>query len=250
MYHELTLHTGVKKHKAFLQDGFYSPAGQTIRLHKHNYAEIHAVTGTDARLIIGDGEYDTAKGNLLLIPPDVYHCFARKDETTLHTAFQVDLTARELCSCTVSDQIVREFLHEIENCKQTRDYTRVSVYMALLCSYFNTAEPLHPEPMNDYGVLIHQFFSGRYSEDVRLEDLANALNLSQRQAERLVIQYTGHTFREELTAMRINTAKHLLKTSNMSRGQIAQYVGFHSYAGFWKAMKKASFGLTEAGEVL
>lgn len=239
MYHELTMYIGAEKHKAFLQDGFYSPAAQTIRLHKHNYAEVHAVTGSHAKLIIGEQEYSTADGNLLLIPPDVPHCFADKDEKTLHTAFQVDLPAREFAAHRVSDSIVTEFLRQIDSSRKTQDYTRVSAYMALLCSYFNSAEPLRPEPMNDYGVLIHQFFSGHYSEDLHLADLAEALKLSERQTERLVIQYTGHTFREELTAMRISTAKHLMKTSQMSRSQIAQYVGFRSYAGFWKAMKNS-----------
>jgi AraC-like DNA-binding protein len=33
-------------------------------------------------------------------------------------------------------------------------------------------------------------------------------------------------------------AKHLIATTDMSLGEVADYVGYRSYAGFWKAMKK------------
>ena len=38
--------------------------------------------------------------------------------------------------------------------------------------------------------------------------------------------------------MRMNTAEHLHKTTDMSLTEISQYVGYKSYNGFWKAMKK------------
>ena len=56
--------------------------------------------------------------------------------------------------------------------------------------------------------------------------------------ERLVIKHTGHTFREELTAHRTEMGRYLLDNSEMSPGEIARYVGYRSYAGFRKAMKK------------
>ncbi len=66
---------------------------------------------------------------------------------------------------------------------------------------------------------IGEFFSRKYSENLHLY-------------ERLVIQYTGHTFREELTARRISAANHLLHTTAMPLTEVARYVGYHSYAGF------------------
>ena len=83
------------------------------------------------------------------------------------------------------------------------------------------------------------FFSNRYSEDVRLSDLAEAIHLSERQTERLVIEHTGRGFRDELTETRVKIARQRLADKNMTLGEIAGYVGYRSYAGFWKAMKKS-----------
>ena len=74
-----------------------------------------------------------------------------------------------------------------------------------------------------------------------MRDIANYLHLSERQSERLIIDYTGHSFRDELVATRMNMAKILFSTTDMSLSEISQYVGYKSYNGFWKAAKKFNF---------
>lgn len=113
-----------------------------------------------------------------------------------------------------------------------------TLYIGLFCSYFQNEEILKAQPITDYGFLIHEFFTNNYSFDIHLSDLADELHLSQRQAERLVIEYTGNSFREELCQTRVTMAKELLKNTGMSLGEVSRYVGYRSYAGFWKAMKK------------
>ena len=41
-----------------------------------------------------------------------------------------------------------------------------------------------------------------------------------------------------ISSTRVMIAKQLLRSSDMSLSEIAEYVGYRSYAGFWKAMKK------------
>ena len=108
----------------------------------------------------------------------------------------------------------------------------------LFCNYFCHKKKVIAQTVDDYGFIIQEFFSIHYSEDIHLGDLANLLHLSERQTERLVKEYTGNSFRNELAAIRINIAKNLLKYSQMSMRKICEYVGYKSYVGFWKAMKK------------
>ena len=238
MYHELPIRIGTRDYTVFLQKGFYSFHKCSSPLHNHNYAEIHIVTNPNTQFMIDDSLYSAHSGNVILIPHGVFHRFIRSDEHTLHTAFQIDCDARVFSACTLDTHTILAFFHEIEQCRISQDYTVLSAYISLFCSYFHANMALHVQPIVDYGFLIHEFIAQHYSEDLHLQDLANILHLSQRQTERLVIAQTGNTFREELAAIRINIAKHLQKTTSMSLSEIAQYVGYRSYAGFWKAMKK------------
>ena len=118
------------------------------------------------------------------------------------------------------------------------DHSSVAAYISLFCSSFESNARRMPIPITDYGFLIFEFFSRNYKEQVRLCDLAELLHLSNRQAERLVLEHTGRSFREELAATRVRIANQLLKTTDMSLAEIAEYTGYRSYAGLWKAMKK------------
>lgn len=238
MYNELIIKSTSHEYKVFLQDGFYSSAAPTQRLHKHNYTEVHAVVNGNATFIIGENVYSLISGNILIIPGGIFHGCDSKDEHTLHSAFQIDYKLDKPSDYTIGSDTILSFIKETENSKFSHDYSKVAVYIALFCDSFCHHDKLLAQPVTDYAFLIHEFFSLHYSEDLHLHDLAKFLNLSERQTERLIIEHTGNTFRNELTAIRMNIANKLLTSSQMSLTEIAQYVGYQSYAGFWKAMNK------------
>ena len=237
MDNKLNIKIGSKDCAVFLQDGFYSYAIQKTPLHKHSYAEIHIVTNGTIDFKIGDVTHSSAKGNLIFIPDNTFHCVIRGDQDACHVAFQIDCDAQGFLTKQISPQTVQDFLNEIEKCRATNDYTMVSTYISLFYSHLYS-EGLQARPIADYRFLIYEFLSRHYNEELQLSDLAKALHLSERQAERLVVKYTQNTFREELAAIRINVANHLLNTTSMTLTEVARYVGYRSYSGFWKAMKK------------
>lgn len=237
MNNELIIRNGKEKHKVFLKDGFFTPADSPVHIHKHSYAEIHIVTGGNALFNISDKQYYSEQGNLFIIPAGKYHCCLEMDEGTHHTAFQIECDIKEFSAHQLSHTTAFEFLKEIELCKASQDYTKLSAYIILFFSYFQN-ESVSVQSITDYGYLINEFFSDHYSEDLRLSDLAKSLHLSERQTERLVIEHTGNTFKEELVTIRLTIANRLLKKTKMPLSEIAGYVGYRSYAGFWKAMKK------------
>ncbi len=237
MHNEMIINIGANSHTAFFQEGFYSPTAKFSPLHKHSYAEIHIVANTTTRFKIGDGEHSAKDGNLILIPRNVFHCVTSREPDIKHTAFQIDCETEAFSTQQISIQTALDFINETKKCKATGNYATVSAYISLFCSKL-FSENLQGRPLNDYGFLICEFLSNHYNENLRLEDLANALHLSPRQTERLVIKATGNTFKKELTARRVTVAKHLLKTTDMSLDEISRYVGYQSYTGFWKAMKK------------
>lgn len=233
MNNEISFKTSSREYRAFFQNGFYSPSlPPTDRLHVHNYAEIHLVVGGNADFLVGEKTYCIENCGMLLIPQNTFHCCTKIDGGTLHTAFQISCGVHRVAVRNVGAELIYAFIGEVN----ALDYSRISAYVTLFCAYFDLLEEVRPQKTTDYGFLIREFLSNNYSKDLRLSDLAAALHLSERQTERLVIKHTGTTFRRALAQTRISMAKALLQISPLPLNEIARYVGYRSYSGFWKAL--------------
>lgn len=240
MYYELLVKNGTQEYTVFIQNGFYTPFLSSTPVHKHNYAEIHLTTDDTLEFDVGREHFCSGEGNLIIIPPNTLHRVVQKEQPVYHTAFQIDCAVQDFAACHVSEQTVLDFLEEIKKSKNTGDYTVVAAYIGLFCSYLKLGNPPRLIPITDYGFLIREFFSKHYNEDLCLADLAKLLHLSERQTERLVIKHMGDTFRNAISTHRIEMAKHLAEYTDLSMAEIARSVGYQSYAGFWKAMKKTA----------
>ena len=235
---ELTVSVGKEPHKVFLQDGFYKKGEISDVIHHHKYAEVHLILGGDIIYSVGKSQLRATDGTMLVIPPYTYHSGKMASDTALRAAFQIDAPVAEVSAFSVSAGLLSELFCEIDKAAEGGDHSGVAAYLSVLCRRFVAAEGVCAEPIGDYALLIHEFFSHRYAEEVTLGDLAGSMHLSERQTERLVYKHTGGSFREELTRARIRVAERLIAEGGMSLGEISAYVGYRSYAGFWKAMKK------------
>ena len=93
------------------------------------------------------------------------------------------------------------------------------------------------ERRDDIGVIL-SFIHENYNRDISLADVAAATDLSQRQVQRLIRQETNKTFLQQLTHQRLKIAALLMDHSDMALEEIAAYVGYQSYSGFWKVWQK------------
>ena len=237
MHYELSFKMIERDYKAFLQDGFYVSPKTDTSLHKHNYAEVHVMGEGRAEFRIDNQQFTVNGPAILTIPALLMHCCTYQDENILHTAFQTDCRADMLRTYPIEDGVVKAFFEEIQLCQLTGNYSAIALYIPLFCNKYHK-EPLGVTEIKDYNFLISEFFILNYDKDVYLSDLAEQLHISERHAERLVLQYTGHSFREELVAVRMRIANQLMQAEDASLEKIAKYVGYRSYSGFWKAMKR------------
>ena len=189
MHYELSFKMIEKDYKAFLQDGFYVSPKTDTSLHKHNYAEVHLLGEGRAEFLI-DNQHITVNGPAILtIPSPMMHCCTYQDEALLHTAFQTDCQAEELRTYPIDNGIVKAFFEEIQLCRLTGNYSTVAFYIPLFCNFYHKEHHTVTE-IKDYNFLISEFFILNYDKDVYLSDLAEQLHISERHAERLVLQYT------------------------------------------------------------
>ena len=86
---------------------------------------------------------------------------------------------------------------------------------------------------------IEEFFYNSPIDSMRLENLSSKLHLSTRQTDRLLKKYTGSCFRDIVAGIKMEKAKELISTVDISLKSIASQLGYSSYAGFCNSFKKA-----------
>ncbi|MBQ9116615.1 MAG: helix-turn-helix domain-containing protein [Clostridia bacterium] len=236
---ELTVTVGGIRRKVFMQDGFYSADAPTRYIHMHNYSEIHLVLGGAVTFAVGEGQIKLCEGELLVIPGGTYHGRVAIEENVSHTAFQMEYDSENVEKHPISRAITEELFREVKSCRETGEHSMISAFITLIAAHICRERVDSVKRISDPGFIIREFFSNGYAMDIKLSELATELCVSRRQAERLMLQYTGRSFRDELANTRVTMAKHLMKTTDMSLAEIASYVGYRSYAGFWKALRRA-----------
>lgn len=240
MNYELTVRVANDIRTVFLQEGFFSDSAPTPHLHEHTYTEVHIIHGGKCSFAIGGKVYEVCAGELIAIPAHTMHTCLSFGEGAKHAAFQIKVKLPRIMLCTADSDVLDCFFSQINESEKTREFSKISAYISLLCSDLLSADVRMGNPITDYAFIIHEFFSNRYVHEVTLSDLAYELHLSEKQTDRLVQRYTGNTFRKELARQRISVAKHLESTTDMSLSEISRYVGYRSYSGFWKAYRKNS----------
>src|SRR5919197_1333277 len=77
-----------------------------------------------------------------------------------------------------------------------------------------------------------------YASDVALDDLARRVASSRRQLQRAYAEIGRTTFREHLTAVRMERAAEMLATRRVTVREVAHRVGYRQPAQFAKAFRR------------
>jgi AraC family transcriptional regulator, regulatory protein of adaptative response / methylphosphotriester-DNA alkyltransferase methyltransferase len=77
-----------------------------------------------------------------------------------------------------------------------------------------------------------------YADDLSLDELARRVASSRRQLQRAFAEIGGTTFREHLTAVRMDRAADLLTERDLTVREVAQRVGYRQPAQFAKAFRR------------
>jgi transcriptional regulator GlxA family with amidase domain len=77
-----------------------------------------------------------------------------------------------------------------------------------------------------------------YADDLALDDIARRVATSRRQLQRAYAEVGDTTFREHLTAVRMDRAGELLRHGTMTIREVAHRVGYRQPAQFAKAFRR------------
>lgn len=203
--------------------------------HKHLYSELHIITEGSANYLIHGKNHTLNTGDAVLIPAGCYHNCYHCSKNTKCVYFQISKPDFALQFVHVPETYIRSLVASFEQFCQTGNCRNYQAMLTLICSHVaQTPEP-KAKLVTNREYLIDEFFSTHYNTDIRIGKLAQLLNLSEKQTLRLVKKHTGHTYRGEIVKRRMDAAKMLIRTTNMTLEEIAFAVGYRSYNGFYKA---------------
>lgn len=83
-----------------------------------------------------------------------------------------------------------------------------------------------------------KYINGHFNQKITLEDVADHVGFSKYHFSRLFHEFTGQTYYNYLTHMRISFATQMLAVQDMSISDIAYQAGFSSPTAFSRAFKK------------
>ena len=228
---QLTVSVGERSFPVFLQEGFFDCRSGPTSLHKHRYTEVHLTCGGECEYLVGERRITLRPEQALILPPDVFHECLSATAGSLHTAFQTDFPVGEVLRKNLPCGIVN---HLCELIASGASPGKLSATLGFICAeIFDLSAPMIP--LRDPAFIIHERLANQYATDLSLSDLAEELGLSKKQTERMIVRHTGNTFRTELTRRRMEAARHLIETEDVSLAEASERVGYKSYSGFWKA---------------
>lgn len=223
---------------------------------RHNHAsyELHIILQGQCRLFINNAELTVAAGQGIIISPDVYHGpdnvmqpFGRFSVTFQlaegllpggdFLVFRADDGLLQLCHAILRElQQQSDLFH-----KELLAGQFSQLMLTVLRTVKETApalqvNPSYPRQLEDMTV-IDRFFVATSPEQRTKENLAKLLNCSQRQALRKIYALYGMSFQKKLLLSRIETAQHLLRTTDKSIDAVCEAVGYADKAAFYKAFK-------------
>ena len=213
--------------------------GAPLIIHRHRYTEIHIILQGEALYTIGGTEYRICSGEGIVIPAKMYHTVeAVNCEKMIFTAFQADIKCEKPNFDRLNEMVFESFMQTMDTNKNTLQPEKTAMYALWFINELCFDMPASVSKNTDYAYFIFEYLSSHYNEDITVSDIAQELNFSTKQVQRIIKRETGRTFLSELTAHRMRIAEYLIETDNMSLKEIAEHVGYNSYSGFWKAWQK------------
>ncbi len=135
----------------------------------------------------------------------------------------------------------RSMIQELQMCKE--DYTEMLVIhlrqiFIMLHRYFKTSSKMSNSQIAEEIDKATMFFNEHYNEDIRIDEYAEAHNMSTSWFIRNFKQYTGSTPMQYILSIRIYNAEALLKNPQYNITEIANIVGYDNPLYFSRIFKK------------
>ena len=139
----------------------------------------------------------------------------------------------------VSDRIASMKIRMLRSIDEAEDYILME---RAFQSFWNTieteAQSMLRNPKKDTMDTIHEYVQRHCAEEIRLSDVASIFNLNYSYLSKLFRQTYNEGFSDYLQRVRIERAKELMRSPDLSLSEISSMVGFSDQSYFSKLFRK------------
>lgn len=240
--------------------------------HCHSTYELHLIPSGQGIVEIEEKTYRLSPGSFYLTGPGVYHK-QTTDKNDPMSEYCVKFELRHKTnkfSSAPTEELNRlsELLKHtsfwfgkdeydciglFEKIKKELDERQIGFYSSIcnhlfqiliyMCrSYSNSQKALYQPPVKTLdderidiidGILFHG-----YHKPITIADLCDRTKLSRRHLQRVFLEHYKVPFKQKLISVRLENAKYLLRSTDLSIGEVAEKTGFSSSTSFGKAFKR------------
>ena len=234
-------------------------------LHWHDCFEIEFMLEGKATQVLNGEKYDMSAGTLYMLNPTDFHSVKSKgaevynvmfseevlDEAVLQKILGVEknivftLTDRELINAKfIMTQMLFEFNNNSEfSSLLIKNYMECLLMLILRkCTMEKEAKK---DSENDSIRKALLYIHSKYRENPTLTQVAEVAGFNKNYFSGLFHQTTGKTYKEYLNALKLEHAKKLVLTSNLSITEICYAAGYNSLTNFLR-MFKLQYGVSPA----
>lgn len=215
---------------------------------------IHFVVAGKGILKIGNKQYEVGPHQVFLIPENTRAFYqADKDDPWEYIWFHIGgpkiplilkeagLTAQSpVYEPTACADTIENLAWDILSHYSRQYYCVGNLYK--ICDYMIVNAPHKEEPAIENSLVyvknVISYIQLKYSESIKIEDIANALGLNRSYLTRLFKDATGYSLQEYLLTYRMKMAAKMLSENKIGIAEIAQSVGYGDTFTFSKAFKR------------
>ncbi|WBW97284.1 AraC family transcriptional regulator [Oceanirhabdus sp. W0125-5] len=239
-----------------------------INRHKHSSFEFHFVASGGCRVLHDGGEFHVNSGEFYLTAPEIYHTqVSDGNEEYIEYSLNCDISINEESICEdkhifdilnmapCTPYIGIDYINKIfEKALEEAFYKKIGyfnniknlVQMLLIESaraVSKTTEFSYKIPMkykkDDYRFTqIERYIIDNIDNPISTKEIATYMHLSDKQICRIIKQCKGVSTKEYICRLKFTKAKELLKNTNLSIGEISEFLGFSSQYYFNQFFKK------------
>ncbi len=242
-----------------------------IRRHAHSTYEFHFVAAGECEVIHDSGAFRVGAGSFFLTGPDVYHTQrpagpgelveyslncditpgGAQAEPDGEIPWLVSVLRNAPCEATAdrhgaialfesalreADQRLPGFVITV---RSLVPIILVAAARSLRVSLPRAAEVARePAGIEDRVARIERYVTENIGRELTPGDLADFVNLSERQLGRIVMHYRGYSTKKLITRIKLRRAKALLESTDMTLRAIAEELGFSSEFYFSSVFRK------------